>query len=57
MGLMYSLASISSVVLKRLHGIFEEHVTKDGSDRIEKCAEEAVKVRPVYFQPLSGYCS
>lgn len=44
MGLMCFLAVKADTVLKRLNGILEEHVTMEGLDKLEKCADEAVKV-------------
>ena len=44
MGLMCWLAVKADSVLKRLNIILEEHVTKEGLDELEKCADEAIKV-------------
>lgn len=44
MRLMCTLAIKSDAVLKRLNEIFEEHISKEGLDKIEKCANEASKV-------------
>lgn len=49
MGLMYSLASLSKVVLNSLYGIYETHITKNGLEQIEKCAEEAAKVSYFFY--------
>lgn len=44
MNLMVSLAMQSAPILKRLNEIFEEHVTRDGVDQLEKCSDEALNV-------------
>ncbi|XP_055319306.1 cullin-1-like [Sitodiplosis mosellana] len=52
MGLMCSLAVKADVVLKRLNAILEEHVTKEGLDKLEKGADEAVKDPKVYIETI-----
>lgn len=42
---MCSLAIQSEPVVKRLNAIFEDHVLKDGHNEMEKCVNEAYKVR------------
>lgn len=44
MALMYILVVKSTLVLERMNEIFEEHVTKVGFNKIQNCADEAVKV-------------
>ncbi|XP_055306399.1 cullin-1-like [Sitodiplosis mosellana] len=52
MGLMCSLAVKADVVLKRLNAILEECITKDGLDKLEKCADEAVKDPKLYIETI-----
>lgn len=45
MELMCWLAIKSDAVIKRLNTIFEEHILKEGRNEMEKCVNEAYKVR------------
>ncbi|XP_031632522.1 cullin homolog 1-like [Contarinia nasturtii] len=52
MAMIYSLATQSEHVQKRLSSIFEEHVMKAGFDKLETCTEEAVKDSNLYVQTI-----
>lgn len=41
---LFSIASLSEPVTKKLNGTFEDHITKYGLNTIEKCATDAAKV-------------
>lgn len=53
MELMCSVAVRSEVVKKRLNEIFEEYVLKQGLDEMEKCGNEASKVRILSIENIS----
>lgn len=45
MELMCSLAIQNEAVIKRLNSIYEEYILKHGLNEMEKCVDEAIKVR------------
>lgn len=45
MELMCSLAIQSEPVIKRLNSIFQDYILEEGQNEMEKCVNEAFKVR------------